>query len=223
MATSAIPNLGISHQIIRTPPIFAGRRRHFRHFRILFPSNPPSGIFGFYSLPIRRAEFSDFIQAKGRLVRPSSSLRSPFIWRYRTQNQSAPIPIGAPRWGGPRRRLLVAWSWCRPSLCPVCLFFRPGFRPRLWLTHYFRANNPHTAARLSKFSQRPRGCPLGCTSTEVDLWQIWRYFCAPQVPPARSQRASLAISAKLTSRWSLASGCARQPSFCHIQATSRRA
>jgi hypothetical protein len=28
------------------------------------------GIFGFYSLPIRRAEFSAFIQAKGRLVRP---------------------------------------------------------------------------------------------------------------------------------------------------------
>jgi hypothetical protein len=24
------------------------RRRHFRHFRILFPSNPPGGIFGFY-------------------------------------------------------------------------------------------------------------------------------------------------------------------------------
>ena len=30
------------------------------------------GIFGFYSLPIRRAAFSDFIQAKGRLIRPSS-------------------------------------------------------------------------------------------------------------------------------------------------------
>jgi hypothetical protein len=25
-----------------------GRRRRFRHFRRLFPSNPPSGIFGFY-------------------------------------------------------------------------------------------------------------------------------------------------------------------------------
>jgi hypothetical protein len=31
------------------------------------------GIFGFYSLPIRRAAFSDFIQAKGRLIRPSPS------------------------------------------------------------------------------------------------------------------------------------------------------
>jgi hypothetical protein len=25
-----------------------GRRRYFRHFRVLFSSNPPSGIFGFY-------------------------------------------------------------------------------------------------------------------------------------------------------------------------------
>jgi hypothetical protein len=30
------------------------------------------GIFGFYSLPIRRAAFSDLIQAKGRLIRPSA-------------------------------------------------------------------------------------------------------------------------------------------------------
>jgi hypothetical protein len=28
------------------------------------------GISGFYCLPIRRAAFSDFIQAKGRLIRP---------------------------------------------------------------------------------------------------------------------------------------------------------
>jgi hypothetical protein len=40
-----------------------------------------------------------------------------------------------------------------------------------------------SAARLSKFNQRPRGCHLGCTSTEVDLWQIWRYlFCPPGTP-----------------------------------------
>jgi hypothetical protein len=44
------------------------------------PAPPPGGvgifgIFGFYSLPIRGAAFSDFIQVKGRLIRPSRGLR----------------------------------------------------------------------------------------------------------------------------------------------------
>ena len=39
------------------------------------PPSPPVGagifgIFGFYSLPIRRAAFPGFVPAKGRLIRP---------------------------------------------------------------------------------------------------------------------------------------------------------
>jgi hypothetical protein len=46
------------------------------------------GIFGFYSLPIRRAAFSDSIQARGRLIRPSQPprLRLPGL------ASAAPVP-----------------------------------------------------------------------------------------------------------------------------------
>jgi hypothetical protein len=81
---------------------------------------------------------------------------------------------------------------------------------------------PHN---YSTSNPRPRGRPLGCTSTEVGLWQIWRYLCAffaPQVPPP-PRCTPVVVSTKLTPRLSLAPCCAGQPPFGHIQAALRRA
>jgi hypothetical protein len=78
------------------------------------------------------------------------------------------------------------------------------------------------AAALSKSNQR-LGMPFGVhldRSGRVygkfgEFFLPPRYLRPPGAPPW------LALSAKLTSRGPLASGCAGQPSFCHIQASKR--